>query len=197
MNADPEIVIDELDAARAGEYALLALLLAREPDAELLARLALLGGDDSLLGRAHAAFGAAAAAASAETVRREYFDLFAGLGEGGLLPYASFYLAESLYGRPLERLRETLRGLEIESVSQSEPEDHAAMLCEIMAGLSGGAIPAPPGSDRAFFHDHVAPWIGKFFADLEKSNATAFYGHVGALGRVFMAIESEAFAFAN
>jgi TorA maturation chaperone TorD len=197
MNAELDATIDELDQARAQEYALLATLLARNPDAGVLQRLALLGGDDSPLGRAHAALGAAAAAASTETVRREYFDLFAGLGESGLMPYASFYLAGSLYGRPLERLRETLQGLGIERVSPSEPEDHAAVICEIMAGLTGGAIPAPAGTDRTFFKFHVASWIRSFFADLEKSNATAFYAHVGALGRVFIDIETEAFDFVN
>jgi TorA maturation chaperone TorD len=197
MNADLDVAIDELDHARAQEYALLATLLARNPDAVVLQRLALLGGDESPLGLAHAAIGAAAANAGVETVRREYFDLFAGLGESGLMPYASFYLAGSLYGRPLERLRETLRGLGIERVSQSEPEDHAAVVCEIMAGLTGGAIPAPAGTDRTFFKDHVGSWIRLFFADLEKSNATAFYSHVGVLGRVFIDIETEAFALAN
>ena len=197
MTADLDATIDELDHARAQEYALLATLLARHPDAEMLQRLAWLGGDDSPLGLAHAALGAAAASAGAETVRREYFDLFAGLGESGLMPYASFYLAGSLYGRPLERLRDTLQRLGIERVAQSEPEDHAAVVCEIMAGLAGGAIPAPAGTDREFFKTHVAPWIGSFFADLEKSSATAFYVHVGALGRVFIDIETEAFAFAN
>jgi TorA maturation chaperone TorD len=197
MNAELNTTIDELDQARAQEYALLATLLARNPEADVLQRLARLEGDSTPLGLAHAALGAAAAAASAETVRREYFDLFAGLGENGLMPYASFYLAGSLYGRPLERLRETLQGLGIERVAQSEPEDHAAVVCEIMAGLTGGAIPAPAGADRDFFKTHVATWIRSFFVDLEKSNATAFYAHVGALGRVFVDIETEAYAFAN
>ena len=197
MTADLDATIDELDHARAQEYALLATLLARHPDAGMLQRLVQLGGDDSPLGAAHAALGAAAASASAETVRREYFDLFAGLGESGLMPYASFYLAGSLYGRPLERLRETLQRLGIERVAQSEPEDHAAVICEIMASMVGGTIAVPAGTDREFFKTHVAPWIGSFFADLEKSNATAFYARVGALGRLFIDIETEAFAFTN
>jgi TorA maturation chaperone TorD len=197
MSADADITIDELDHARAQEYALLASLLARNPDTAVLQRLALLKGDETPLGQAHAALGAAAANASAETVRREYFDLFAGLGDGGLMPYASFYLAGSLYGRPLERLRQTLQGLGIEKTSRSEPEDHAAIVCEVMAGLTGGSIPAAAGIDGEFFKTHVAPWIRSFFVDLEKSNATAFYAHVGALGRIFIDIETEAFAFVN
>src|SRR6187551_2011063 len=37
--------IDDIDAARSQEYALLSLLLVRAPDADLLSRLAALGGD--------------------------------------------------------------------------------------------------------------------------------------------------------
>src|SRR5262245_32441132 len=48
-------VADEVDAARAREYALLAALLVRAPDAALLERLTRLRGDPSPLGVAHAA----------------------------------------------------------------------------------------------------------------------------------------------
>ena len=195
MSTDSDVAIDELDRARAQEYALLATLLGRSPDADALRRLALLAGDNSPLGAAHAALGAAAARVSHPTVSREYFDLFGGLGDKGLMPYASFYLAGSLYGRPLERLRATLQDLGIERVAQSEPEDHVAIICEVMAGLTIGTI-GPPGSDRAFFDAHLRPWIGLFFADLEKSN-TAFYTQVGALGRAFFEIEIEAYALDN
>src|SRR5690606_35600305 len=45
--------VDDIDAARAQEYALLASLLMRAPDAALLKRLAGLRGDGSPLGMAH------------------------------------------------------------------------------------------------------------------------------------------------
>src|SRR6478609_1833328 len=45
--------VDDIDLARAQEYALLAALLARAPDAELLTRLSRIGGDASPLGMAH------------------------------------------------------------------------------------------------------------------------------------------------
>src|SRR5438132_1094751 len=80
----PNADVDEVDAARAHEYALLAVLLARAPDADLLKRLAELRGDASPLGLAHAALAQAAAAASAERVEREFFNLFIGLGRGEL-----------------------------------------------------------------------------------------------------------------
>ena len=74
------------------------------------------------------------------------------------------------------------------------PEDHAAILCEIMAALAGQELPAPPGADRQLFEAHLAPWMGRLFADLERAQAATFYRSVGQLGRVFMQIESEAFA---
>jgi TorA maturation chaperone TorD len=189
-------VVDEIDRARAQEYALLATLLSRSPDAELMRRLALLGGDASPLGVAHAALGEAAGRADEDSVRREYFDLFAGLGEGCLMPYASHYMTGALYGRPLARLRETFQDLGIErAAGHSEPEDHAAVLCEIMAGLVGGGIEAPAGADRDFFQKHLAPWVGRFFVDLEQAKSTDFYARVGSLGRTFMDVETEAFAF--
>jgi TorA maturation chaperone TorD len=190
-----ERVVDEVDAARAQEYALLSTLLSRSPDAQLIGRLARLRGDASPLGLAHAALGEAAVRASIERVGREYFDLFIGLGRGELLPYASYYLTGFLHERPLARLRQDLRRLGIERIEgQSEPEDHAAILCEIMARLAGGDMAAPAGADREIFEKHLAPWIGRFFADLERSESADFYARVGALGRTFVEIETEAFA---
>ena len=188
-------IVDEIDQARAQEYALLAVLLSRSPDAEMIGRLALLRGDASPLGVAHAELGEAAVRANEESAGREYFDLFAGLGKGLLLPYASHYLEGSLYGRALARLRETLQQLGIErAAGHSEPEDHAALICEIMAGLVGGDIAGPVGADREFFEKHLAPWIRRFFVDLEKAESVDFYARVGLLGRIFVDVETEAFA---
>jgi TorA maturation chaperone TorD len=191
----PERMVDEIDIARAQEYALLSILLARSPDSEMLGRLTLLGGDLSPLGMAHAGLAEAAGRTGEQRAGREYFDLFAGLGKGMLLPYASHYLTDSLYGRPLGRVRESLELLGIEKVAgHTEPEDHAAILCEIMAGLIAHNIAAPAGADREFFAKHLASWIRRFFVDLEKAKSVEFYARVGTLGRVFIDIETEAFA---
>jgi TorA maturation chaperone TorD len=187
--------VEDVDAARAQEYALLSVLLARAPNRALLERLASLRGDPSPLGLAHAALAEAAQRTNAERVEREYFDLFIGLGRGELLPYASYYLTGFLHERPLARLRAHLEKLAIErTAGQAEPEDHAAILCEIMAGLAGRRFGAPAGADRELFEQHLRPWIGRFFADLERTDAAEFYQHVGTLGRVFIEIETEAFA---
>lgn len=186
--------VDEVDAARAQEYALLGALLLRAPDAKLLANLAELRGDASPLGLAHAALADAAAAVTAESVEREYFDLFIGLGRGELLPYGSYYLIGFLQERPLARLRDDLNQIGVtRAEGVVEPEDHAGILCEIMAGLAGGQLPAPKDSDRMIFERHMRQWIARFFADLESAEAANFYKRVGGVGRVFMEIETEAF----
>ena len=190
--------IDAVDQARAQEYALLATLLGRAPDTDLLRRLAELCGDPSPLGVAHAALAEAAGRATPEGVEREHFDLFIGLGRGELLPYGSYYLTGFLHERPLARLRYDLARLGIERApGRAEPEDHAAILCEIMAGVVGGRLLAPLGADRALFEAHLAPWMEKFFADLERAKTAKFYRSIGGLGRVFMAVEAEAFALSS
>jgi TorA maturation chaperone TorD len=186
---------DDLSAARAQEYALLATLLGRAPDAKLLESLAGLRGDPTPLGVAHAALAQAASETTVERVEREFFNLFIGLGRGELLPYGSYYLTGFLHERPLARLRGDLAPLGIERAEgNSEPEDHAATLCEIMAGLVSGRLPAPQGTDQQIFEKHLAPWIGRFFADLERAEAADLYRRIGTLGRVFIEVETEAFA---
>jgi TorA maturation chaperone TorD len=187
--------IDETDSARSEEYALLSVLLARAPDAELLSRLGGLRGDATPIGLAHIALGEAAGKADPERISREYFNLFIGLGRGELMPYGSYYLTGFVYDRPLARLRDDLAALAIaRAEGNAEPEDHAAILCEIMSGVTGGRFPAPEGTDSRLFEKHMAPWIGRFFADLERAEHADFYRRVGALGRLFMELEMEAFA---
>lgn len=187
--------VDDIDLARAREYSLLSALLMRAPDAALLGNIAKLRGDASAIGAAHDALAEAARQASPERLEREYFELFIGVGRGELLPYGSYYLTGFLHERPLARLREDLRPLGIERAeTEVEPEDHAAILCEIMAGLASRRFAAPQGADELIFKKHLAPWMGRFFADLERAQAARFYRHVGALGRTFMEIETEAFA---
>jgi len=195
LYGEPLGPLDDVDAARAAEYALLAALLARAPNAELLKRIAKLRGDATPLGMAHAALGEAAAKASTDAIGREFFNLFIGVGRGELLPYGSYYLTGFLHERPLARLRDDLKAIGIErGEGQSEPEDHAAVLCEIMAGLVGGRFSAAAEVPQHIFEKHLVPWIGRFFADLERAEAADFYRQVGALGRLFIAIESEALA---
>jgi len=186
--------VDDVDAARAQEYALLAALLTRAPDASLLSELSTLRGDASPLGLAHAALAEAAERTTVEKIEREYFELFIGLGRGELMPYGSYYLTGFLHERPLARLREDLSRIRIvRAEGIVEPEDHAGILCEIMSGLASRRLPAPSGSDRLIFEKHMAPWIGRFFTDMENAAAADFYRRLGTLGRVYIEIETEGF----
>jgi TorA maturation chaperone TorD len=190
--------VDPVDAGRAHQYLLLASLLSAPPSKKLLGAIAKLDGDDTPLGRAHAALAAAAQDAVASAVEREYFDLFIGVGRGEVLPYASYYLTGFLHERPLARLRGDLVAFGIERAENNpEPEDNAATLCEIMAGFADGRFAASNEQQREFFEKHIAPWMGRMFADLEKAEAAKFYRPVGSLGRLFLEIEAEAFKFAN
>jgi TorA maturation chaperone TorD len=189
------IGLDDVDLTRARAYALLGSLLQRAPDTDLLSRLAQLSGDASPLGLALIEIAAAARATSVDDVEREFFDLFIGIGRGEIVPYASFYLTGFLHERPLARLREDLSRFGIDRAEGvAEPEDHAGILCEIMAGLTSGELPAPAGSDRVIFDKHMALWIERLFGDIEAAASARFYQHVGTFGRVFLQIESEAFA---
>jgi TorA maturation chaperone TorD len=190
--------IDEIDQLRAAEYGLLSLLLGKAPDVDTLSRVAALKGDASDLGMAHVELAAAAAATVDRGVSKEFFDLFIGLGRGDLLPYASYYLTGFLHERPLARVREDLDRLGIERAGPSrEPEDHIAILLEVMAGLARGDFEADFTEQARFFERHLKPWASRMFADLEMSQSAAFYRAVGRVGRVFMELESEAFTLSE
>jgi TorA maturation chaperone TorD len=196
VSSKPEV--DEIDELRAAEYDLLSLLLGKAPDADTLSRLAALKGDASDLGMAHIELASAATAADDRAVSKEFFDLFIGLGRGDLLPYASYYLTGFLHERPLARVREDLEGLGIERAGTSrEPEDHIAILLEVMAGLARGDFETEFSEQARFFERHLKPWASRMFADLEMSGSANFYRAVGRVGRVFMELESEAFALSE
>ncbi len=186
---------EDIDAARAQEYALLATLLLRAPTRELLERIGDLRGEATPLGLAHIDLAAAAHDADVQTIEREFFEVFIGIGRGELLPYGSYYLTGFLHERPLARLRQDMAEIGVDRADGVvEPEDHAGILCEIMSGLVSGELPAAPDAGRKIFEKHMAPWIGRFFADLERVQTSDFYRRVGTVGRLFIEIETNAFA---
>jgi TorA maturation chaperone TorD len=188
--------IAEEDVLRADLYDLLGTLLARPPAAELLGRVAGLGGDESPIGQSISALARLAGRMTPQAVRSEYDALFIGLVRGELLPYASYYLTGFLHEKPLAGLRRDMGRLGIaRSPEVKDPEDHIASLCEMMAGLIRGRFGAPAGltGQRDFFAAHIAPWAGHFFGDLEGAKNSVFYAPVGAIGRAFVDVEREAF----
>jgi TorA maturation chaperone TorD len=187
--------IDEIDRQRAAEYGMLALLLGKAPNSDTLAQIAQLKGDASELGMAHIELASVASDSDERALNSEFFNLFIGVGRGDVVPYASYYLTGFLHERPLARVREDLDRLGIARAgTTSEPEDHIAILCEVMAGLAGGRFEADFTEQAKFFERHLKPWAGRLFADLELAKQATFYNAVGRVGRIFMELESEAFA---
>ncbi|WP_119166428.1 TorD/DmsD family molecular chaperone [Algihabitans albus] len=191
--------IAEEDRLRADWYGLLARLLGDAPDRALLDRIAELGGGEGELGETLTVLARAAQAADAAEVRQEYFDLFVGIGQGELVPFGSYYLTGFLHEKPLAKLRQDMRRLGLARADDvKEPEDGIASEMEMMAALITGAFSAPAdlSAQRAFFERHIAVWAPRFFEDLEAAKAARFYMPVGTLGRLFMAIEAQAFEMA-
>ncbi|WP_205574624.1 TorD/DmsD family molecular chaperone [Indioceanicola profundi] len=187
--------LDDADVMRAQFWSLLGALLTRPPSQELLDRVAGLGGDRTPLGNALRTLAARAVETDERRAEREYHGLFIGVARGELLPYASYYITGFLNEKPLARLRQDMAALGIErAAGNKDPEDHIGSLCEMMAGLIAGEFATDLAHQRAFFDRHIAPWAGRFFADLEKAENALLYQPVGTAGRLFMGIEAEGFA---
>lgn len=186
--------MDDIETARSLIYRMLGLVLAQPPDAVLLARLARLDGGDGAIGAALRDLAGQATGVSVEAARAEYDALFIGVARGELVPYASFYLTGFLHERPLARLRADLERLGLtRTAGRSDPEDHMATVCEVMASL----IERPGLSAQAeFFERHLEPWASGFFTDLERATAASLYRPVGAVGRLMVDLDRQAFAYA-
>lgn len=195
-----DMKIAEEDKLRADLYDYLGVLLSAPPNKALLKKTAALTGDETDLGSAIKALARIAASRSEKAAETEFNALFIGVGRGELLPYASYYMTGFLNEKPLALLRNDMQTLGIERAPNVfEPEDNIASLCEMMAGLIVGKFGAPASLDRQkqFYDKHLGPWARHFFADLEGAKTSLFYAPVGAIGRVFMEIEKEAFRLAG
>lgn len=187
------------DLLRANQYRLLASFLARPPSAPLLQLAAGFTGDETDLGRALAVLARLARQTTPAAASDEYHELFIGMGRGELVPYGSYYMTGFLNEKPLALLRRDMARLDIARADNvAEPEDHIGALCEMMAGLILGdfGTPLPVADQKQFFDKHMAAWTEQFFTDLENAKAAALYTPIGTLGRVFMGIETTAFAMA-
>lgn len=192
---DASVVTDE-DRMRAELYRLLARFLSQPPTSADLAFATGLEGGDTPLGRAVQTFARVAGGTDAGSADDEYHDLFIGVGRGELLPYGSYYLTGFLHEKPLARLRNDMAGLGIAAdPDASEPEDHAAAVLEMMAGLIDGAFgeARPLDTQKQFFDAHVGSWMALFFRDLEGASASVLYAALAQIGTRFLEIESAAF----
>jgi TorA maturation chaperone TorD len=181
---------------RAGTYSLLANLLANPADQGTLDTLTQIDrspeGADTLLGAAWHLLAAAAERASVAAVDDEFHALFIGLGRGELVPYGSWYMTGFLMEQPLAQLRGDLARLGFERrEGVSEPEDHAAGLCDVMAILNTPGEVAAFDLQRDFFERHMLPWLPRFFRDIQQASSASFYRAVGQLGEQFLEVEKE------
>lgn len=187
--------LDEVSAARADTYALLASLLWRAPDESLLRRLAASVAGEGVLVDLRRKIAQAAAGTNAADVEREHFNLFTGLGGGELLPYASYYLTGFVHERPLAEVRRDLAALGfVRTEGLSEPEDHIAFLFEVMAALirEPGAIETHGIDDAQFFRAHIQGWSTRLFHDVAQAETAQFYRSVAAFAAKLIDIETQA-----
>ncbi|MFV2033341.1 MAG: molecular chaperone [Gammaproteobacteria bacterium] len=190
--------LEEEQQYRASAYSLIAAMLRAGPDQGLLDQIANLAAvtrdddDDDLL-LAMSSLGLSAKTFTPDSIADEYHSLFIGLGKGEVVPYGSWYLTGFLMEKPLSDLRDDLRKLGYErSESVSEPEDHAAALCEVVSMLISEG--AELSVQRKFYQSHMANWMGRFFADLSNAQSSVFYKAVGRFGSAFMAFEDQYFS---
>jgi len=192
-----ERTIGAEDQMRADLYGLLGRLLFVPPSQQLLDDLKTLSGDETEMGRAFSTVNRLASSLDLPSIVEEYEGLFIGMGRGELLPYASYYLTGFLNEKPLAKLRNSMRQLGIvQNDNVPEPEDHIGSLCEMMAGMIVGRYgdQTALSQQQEFFENHIQPWAGHFFSDLEGAELSRFYQPVGTIGRLFVDIEKDAFS---
>jgi TorA maturation chaperone TorD len=189
---------NEPDMLRANTYRLLARMLAAPVPRELLETLRRIdgagtnGGMAMAMAKAWQTLKIASERATAEGIDDEYHDLFIGLGRGELVPYGSWYMTGFLMDRPLALLRRDLEAFGIEREADvHEPEDHVSALCEAMSMVIESAAEIPLERQQKFFFDHLSPWMGRFFADMQQARSARFYLAVGQLGEMFIDVETK------
>lgn len=192
---------------RAGAYELLSALLAGEPTQQVLEALAgieeISATDqegaatqvEDQLGMGWQLLRQASLKADPVQLKDEYFNLFLGVGRGELVPFGSWYLTGFLMEKPVSVLRSDLASLGIErQEGVSESEDHIASLCDAMAIIIRSADEISFERQKAFYNDHLQPWVGQFFADLQEARTAQFYRSVGFFGEAFSSFEKQLFA---
>ncbi|MES9944439.1 MAG: hypothetical protein B6D77_14980 [gamma proteobacterium symbiont of Ctena orbiculata] len=183
--------LDQEQHYRIGAYGMLAQLLRQAPDQSMLDQVAGFAGIEPTrdeLALAMSMLGLSASDSKPQAVDVEFHDLFIGMGRGELVPYGSWYLTGFLMEKPLGKLRDDLAMLGFQrQEGVTEPEDHVAALCEVMAMLITEGVGFQQQSH--FYESHMAGWLERFFADLSEAKTAVFYRAVGRFGAAFAAME--------
>jgi len=180
---------------RTDAYVLLAALLNDTPSGDLIDIIQNLRWNEDLPEKTREALTGihqACGTCPIDSIAREFHLLFVGLGSGEMIPYGSWYREKMIQSAPLAALRSDLARLGIVKQTDSfESEDHAGALCEIMALLSNPKNGIPDNEQAAFFENHIASWMPRFFKDLQAAENAEFYQSVGKFGHCFLEGEGE------
>ena len=190
------------ERARGDVYALLSRLFVAPADAALLRGIAAAtgpvvqqeAGDASEFALVWRELASSAGRAREQAVNDEYHALFIGTGRPQIPLYTGAYIARSSVDRSLVALRGFLgsHGLQRQS-GVHEPEDHFAMLLEIMRYLilvAGSTIE----QQKEFFEQFVWPG-GVPLCDAISEHADAdFYRSTASFAKAFLFIEQNAFS---
>lgn len=187
------MVLSTADQLRINAYSLLANLLYRPADVQLLEMLSELSLPDGPVDDMAMSWQLLKLAAQQNSVPRvddEFHDLFIGLGHGEVIPYGSWYQTGYLMDKPLAKLRRDLLTLRIaRDTDIKEPEDHIAALCETMALLV--MMETPLAHQQAFYTEYIGSWAPRLFTDIEKASAACFYQAVAHFGKHFLRLEAQ------
>jgi TorA maturation chaperone TorD len=191
--------LDE-ETARAEIYGLLAQLYYVAPTPDLLSALRVAvteaPAQGAFLEEPWRALVGTAREMGDQAIAQEYDALFGGVGKPEVYLFGSHYLTGFLNEKPVARLREALAGLGLaRDEAMPETEDHIAYVCEVMRYLIAGddVAVANLARQRAFFSEHMQPWLG-FMCDAITAHPKAhFYARVAEFTRAFANVEAQGF----
>jgi len=193
--------IDAEEQARADLYALLSRLFAAPPDSELLRGIASssnaasssAGETTGEFVQSWADLVSTAGKANVAVIADEYHELFVGSGRAEISLYIGAHTARSSVDTPLVALRDYLasHGLQRQT-GVHEPEDHIAMLFEIMRYLISEAR-SSVDQQKSFFEKFL--WSGGVLLcdAITAHPRTHFYRPVADLTKKFLFVEHDAF----
>jgi len=200
--AEPIPVTSALDeeTARAEVYGLLAQLYYAPPSSELLSALRVAVTETPAAGgfleEPWRELVGAARAGSDQAIANEYQALFGGVGKPEVYLFGSHYMAGFLNEKPLARLRGELAELGLDrDEAMPETEDHIAYLCEVMRYLIAGDDVAVANltRQRAFFAEHVQPWVLLLCDAIAAHPRASFYAVLAGFTRAFASVEAQGF----
>jgi TorA maturation chaperone TorD len=195
----PTSALDE-EIARSELYGFLALMYYAPPAIEMIASLRAAATEAPAAGgfleEPWRALVGVARELTPQAIQSEYTTLFGGVGKPEIYLYGSHFLSGFLNEKPLARLRTSLAELGLaRDDAMHETEDHIACLCEVMRYLIAGDDVAVANltHQRAFFAEHLQPWVTQLCDALQAHPQARFYAALAALTRAFMEVEAQGF----